>query len=131
LVKTRLPERAVTAGVRRLAAEFELLEPLDGFALVRDDLGLPNEGDGHEAHGDDTKDKNKADVGLGSGKAKSAMEPEHGMGTPSTWFAPSNASDAIPIRQSRETSQLVTRKLGNPSAREPDRINELYDVENT
>src|SRR5580704_16335326 len=55
-----------------LTAELELFEPLDSFALVGDNLRLPDKGDGHEAHGDNTNNENQSDVGLLSGKTKDA-----------------------------------------------------------
>jgi hypothetical protein len=63
----------------RLAPELELFEPLKGFALVGDDLGLPDERDRHEAHGDDAKNKNESDVGLRSREAKNPSKPCHGI----------------------------------------------------
>lgn len=58
-----------------LAAELELFEPLDGFALARDDLRLPDKRNGHEAHGDDAKHKDESNVGLLSREAKGASQP--------------------------------------------------------
>ena len=82
--RDKLSEGDMSRRVRPLAAEFELFEPLNGFALVGDDLRLPDESHGHEAHGDDAQYKNKSDVGFGSGKAKNATKPGHGKGSPST-----------------------------------------------
>src|SRR6202158_3796946 len=70
----------------RLTAELESFEPLDGFALVGDDLRLPYQSYGHEAHGDNAKDENEANVGLVSRKAENAAKPNHGKGSPSTRF---------------------------------------------
>jgi hypothetical protein len=70
--------------VRRLATELELFEPLYGFALVGNDLRLPDKGNGHEGHGDDAKNKNQSDIGLLSGKVKNASKPGHGKESPST-----------------------------------------------
>ena len=71
-------------GWRGLAAELELFEPLNGFALVGDDLRLPDERDRHAAHGDDTKNKNESNVGFLGRKTKGASKPCHGKGSPST-----------------------------------------------
>src|SRR5216684_4135658 len=60
------------------AAKFQLFQPLDGFALIGDDLRLPDEGNGHEAHGDDAEDEEEADIGLLSGKPKYTPKPSHG-----------------------------------------------------
>jgi len=51
-----------------LASKLHLFQPLDGFALVGDNLRLPDKRDGHEAHGDDTQNEDEADAGLLSGK---------------------------------------------------------------
>ena len=72
------------ARVWGLTAELKLFEPLNGFALVGDDLCLPDQSDGHAAHGDDAQDQNDADAGLVSGKVKNALKPSHGKGSPST-----------------------------------------------
>jgi hypothetical protein len=69
---------------RSLAAELELFEPLNGFALVGDDLSLPNERNGHEAHADDAEYKNESNRGLLGGKVKDAAKPGHGKGSHST-----------------------------------------------
>ena len=66
------------------AAKFQLFQPLNGFALIGDDLRLPDEGNGHEAHGDDAEDEDEADIGLLSGKPKYTPKPGHGGGSPST-----------------------------------------------
>ena len=50
-----------------LAAKFQLFEPLDGFALAGNDLRLPDERNGHEAHGDDAENQDEADIGLLNG----------------------------------------------------------------
>jgi hypothetical protein len=67
-----------------LTAELEAFKPLDGFALVGNNLGLPDQGNGHATHGNDTKNENETDVGLVSGKAENAPKPSHGKGSPST-----------------------------------------------
>ena len=84
-----------------LTAEFELFEPLDGFALVGDDLRLPDQRDGHAAHGDDTKDQNKADAGFLGGKVEHALEPSHGKESPSTRFSLPDLCFMNPSRQRR------------------------------
>jgi len=67
-----------------LAAKLQLFQPLDGFALIGDDLRLPDERDRHEAHSDDAEDEDEADIGLLSGKPKYTPKPSHGRGSPST-----------------------------------------------
>ena len=67
-----------------LAAKLQLFQPLDSFALIGDDLRLPDERDRHEAHGYDAEDEDEADIGLLSGKPKYTPEPSHGRGSPST-----------------------------------------------
>ena len=76
-----LTKSALRAG---LAAELELFEPLNSFALVGDNLRLPYQGNGHTAHGNNAKDENEADVGLVSRKAEDAPKPSHSKGSPST-----------------------------------------------
>ena len=66
------------------AAKLHLFQPLDGFALIGDDLRLPDQRNGHEAHGDDAEDEDEADIGLLSGKPKYTPKPGHGKGSPST-----------------------------------------------
>src|SRR4029077_8857439 len=84
-----------------LPTELEPFEPLNGFALVGDDLRLPHQSNGHEAHGNHAKDENDADGGLLSGKAKNAPKPSHGKGSPSTQFALPSFVPANPSRQRR------------------------------
>ena len=66
------------------ASELQLFQPLNGFALVGDNLRLPNERDRHEAHGDDAEDEDETEVGLLSGEPKCTPKPSHGRGSPST-----------------------------------------------
>src|SRR5712692_2624250 len=68
----------------KLAAELEAFEEADGFVLAGDDLGLPDEADGHDAHGDGAKSEDKTHLRFGSGKTKEANQPSHGKGSPST-----------------------------------------------
>jgi hypothetical protein len=42
------------------AAELCGFEPMNGFSLVRDNLGLPNKPDGHDAHRDDASSNNES-----------------------------------------------------------------------
>jgi hypothetical protein len=42
-----------------LAAELRGFKPLDRFTLVRDDFGLPDKSDGHDAHRYDAYSDNK------------------------------------------------------------------------
>ena len=67
-----------------LAAKLQLLQPLDGFALAGNDLRLPDQGNGHKAHGNNAEDEDDTDVGLLSGKPKCTPKPSHGRGSPST-----------------------------------------------
>lgn len=87
-----------------LAAELELFEPLDGFALVGDDLCLPHERNGHEAHADDAKYQNKSNLRLLGGKVKDAAKPGHGKGSPSTRL--SQSIDPLPFRFDRLRGHL-------------------------
>jgi len=81
-----LPKRLVSFLTGRgLTAELESFEPLDGFALAGNDLRLPDQRNGHEAHGNNAKHENEADVGLVSGKTQTA-KPSHGRRSPSTRF---------------------------------------------
>ena|ERR1700674_826617 len=68
----------------RLTAELEPFEPLDGFALVGNDLGLPDQSDGHETHGNNAKHENETDLGLMSGDAANSAKPSHSKESPST-----------------------------------------------
>src|SRR5260370_16278142 len=67
-----------------LTAELEAHQPLNGFALVGNDLRLPYQGNGNEAHEHNGKDENDDDVGLVNGEAEDAAKPSHGKGSPST-----------------------------------------------
>src|SRR5260370_22439191 len=71
-------------GRTRLTAKLELLEPLDSFALVSNDLRLPDKSNGQKAHGNNAKDENEADIGFVSGKVENAAKPSHGNESPST-----------------------------------------------
>jgi hypothetical protein len=44
---------------RASTAELRGLQPVNGFPLIGDNLGLPNKSDSHDAHGDDTNGNNK------------------------------------------------------------------------
>src|SRR5713101_1133954 len=96
--QNRVAERG--AGNRGLlAAKLDLFQPLNGFALVGDNLRLPDERNGHEAHGDDAEDEDETDVGLLSGEPKCMPKPSHGRGSPSTPDHPRNKAN--PVRQAR------------------------------
>jgi len=98
----KTPEaRSESTERRRLTAKLKSFEPLDGFALVGDDLRLPYQSNGHEAHGDNAKDENEANVGLVSRKAENAAKPKHGKGSPSTRFDLLAVVRANPSRQRR------------------------------
>ena len=84
-----------------LAAELELFEPLNGFALVGNDLRLPHQRDRHAAHGDDSKEQHDADAGFLCGKVEQALKPSHGKGSPSTQFDFCVRNRANPSRQRR------------------------------
>jgi hypothetical protein len=62
----------------RLAAELEPHKPLNGFALIGNDLCLPYQGNGHEAHKKNGKDENDNNIGLVNRKAEDAAKPSHG-----------------------------------------------------
>ena len=70
----------------RSTAELESFEPLDGFALAGNDLRLPDQSNGHAAHGNKAKNEYEADVGLVGGKAQNTAKPSHGRRSPSTRF---------------------------------------------
>ncbi len=55
---------------RNLATKLEALKPPDCFSLIRNDLSLPNEGEGHQAHRKNTKTKNDSHVRFSGGDAK-------------------------------------------------------------
>src|SRR5690348_7846299 len=67
-----------------LAAELEPHKPLNGFALIGNDLCLPYQDNGHEAHKNDGKDENDNNIGLVNRKAEDAAKPSHGKRSPST-----------------------------------------------
>lgn len=67
-----------------LAAELEALEPLNSFALAGNDLRLPDQGNGHQAHGNNAKHKNEDDFGLVDRKGEGAPKPRHSKVSPST-----------------------------------------------
>ena len=60
-----------------LGPEFELFEESNGVALVGDNLSLPNNCDGQEAHGDHAEDENDVDEGFLDWKPKGAPNPRH------------------------------------------------------
>lgn len=61
-----------------LAAELHALEPLDSFALAGDNLCLPDQGDGHQAHGNNAKHQDEDDFRLMDGKGEGTPKPRHG-----------------------------------------------------
>lgn len=61
-----------------LSAELHALEPLDSFALAGNDLRLPDQGDGQQAHGNNAKHKNEDDFRLMDGKGEGTPKPRHG-----------------------------------------------------
>jgi hypothetical protein len=81
------------------STELESFEPLDCFALVGDDLRLPDQGNGHKAHGNNAKDEDEADDGLVSRNTQNAAKPIHGKGSPSTRFDLQATFPAKPSRQ--------------------------------
>lgn len=60
-----------------LAAQLHGFQPTDGISLTGDDLGLPNEADGHKAHQEDTDRQGEVSVRLACRQTKSANEPRH------------------------------------------------------
>jgi hypothetical protein len=85
----------------RLPAEFEPFEPLDGFALVGNDLRLPDQTNGHKAHGNNAKHENETDLGLLSGDTANAAKPSHSKESPSTRSDLLAVARANPSRQRR------------------------------
>ena len=102
------------------ASHLELLEPLNGFTLVGNDLCLPNESNRHEAHGDHAKDKHQTDVGLLSGKPKPTPKPGHGKGSPST--QPNEFPRIFPGLRPNELADNTTRLVRHLAIERPLRI---------
>jgi len=80
------PERTSTPcrRVRVLPAEFEFLQPLDVFALVGDDLGLPDETDAQHAHDEHANHKNQIFLRFGRGSLQPGEGGSHGQGV--SWY---------------------------------------------
>src|SRR5439155_24421462 len=64
----------------RLAAELEPHKPLNCFALIGNDLGLPYQGNGHETHKKNGKDENDDNVRRVNKEAEDAAKPSQGKG---------------------------------------------------
>src|SRR5260370_27945432 len=76
----------VSDDMGRLTAELEAFEPANDFALIVNDLRLPYQGNGHEAHRNNAKAESDADDGLVSRKAENAAKPRHANESPGTPF---------------------------------------------
>jgi hypothetical protein len=79
-----------------LASELHRFQPADHIALVGNHLCLPNDGEGHEPHGESADGKHETHMGFGSGNSKYAKQPRHGYQSPSTRAPPSILARAIP-----------------------------------
>lgn len=64
--------------------ELRSLQPVNGFALTRDNFGLPDKPDSHNAHRDNANCDHERFLSLRSGNTKAASDPSHGKGSPST-----------------------------------------------
>lgn len=69
------------------ASQFQMLQPLYSFALIGNDLRLPDQRNRHCAHGDQAENEDKANMRIASRNAKSAANPIHGKRSPSTRLA--------------------------------------------
>jgi hypothetical protein len=87
--------------MERLTAELEPFEPANDFALIVNDLRLPYQGNGHEAHGNNAKDESEANDGLIGRKAENAAQPSHGNESPGTRFDSPNLVRTNPSWQRR------------------------------
>jgi len=68
------------------AAELDGFQEPNDVALIGDDLRLPDDGDGHQAHEQHAKRQRQIGVRLGCGKAKGTNDPGH-LISPSTYSA--------------------------------------------
>jgi len=64
----------------KLTSKLQRLEPPYGVTLIRNDLSLPNESDGHKAHEKYADRQSERSMGLVGRKAKFANEPSHVQG---------------------------------------------------
>jgi len=62
---------------RESAAELQRFEPSNGVALIRDDLGLPNQTEGHQAHEEHADSEGEVCVSFSRRQTKGANEPGH------------------------------------------------------
>jgi len=53
-------------------------EHADDGVLLGDNLGLPDEGDGHDAHGENAESEDKTHLGFRRADIKNATHPGHG-----------------------------------------------------
>ena len=63
-----------------LASELEALQPADVLALIGDNLRLPDQTDGHNAHGHDADRKDQAHLRFGRLAMESSSDPGHELG---------------------------------------------------
>ena len=55
-------------------------QPLNRFALIRNNLSLPHEADGHHAHSHNAKNDDETLLCFGNRNAKGRKDPRHGLG---------------------------------------------------
>src|SRR5215470_1314292 len=61
----------------RLSAKLRCFEPSDHFALIRDDLSLPDQDDAHDAHCDDARTDHETSLCFACRLIKIAPKPRH------------------------------------------------------
>jgi hypothetical protein len=67
LLSEGIETATVVAGNLESAAELHALQEANDVSLIRDDLRLPDDGDGHESHQYNTKGQCNIGVRLGCG----------------------------------------------------------------
>ena len=60
--------------------DFGAFKPLDGFALIGDNLRLPDQTDRHYAHHDQAENDHEALLRFRRGDVQGANDPRHGLG---------------------------------------------------
>ena len=68
-------------------AELAGLEPVDGVALIQDDLRLPHQDDAHNTQGDETDSEDHAFLRFRRRTFEVAPKPRHSEESPSTQSA--------------------------------------------
>jgi len=100
--------------------QFQLCEPLNYFMLPRDDLRLPRHRQRKHAHGHCAERQHQPHIRFACGNAKSANQPSHNQGSPST-FRTSRAERASEPKQEclRSTAVFhhaaIRRPMTNPA----------------